>query len=452
MDNRIALRVELEKAIAETGCTLSSVAEVGGLSIGNLSASLQKEKLRPITMKQLDTLTEALGLPEGHYYEYYLSECFYNNRVSVPRMKSFLIRCAELGKTDLIMNAIHVLVEHPKYTELFFSVAEELYLNGLVEESLLFYEEVIEEEKYNHSDRLAISHYRIFRSTIGANAEENYKAVIRFEGFRKRLPEDFRSDALLHLANICVLLQKWSLAEQFADELRILTTIRYQEELLIKKNNSVSEPLKTERPLVVYYGQSYLIKSVSLYKQGDYKKAEQYIEGYEDLSWFEILDEQGKKEIDKFRLWAKANKYSVELLLGNVSVLDEYTNYLTEYPNEIPAGLLLITKAANAYGFSIDHILERSPEPSMENEVNAVRIEHHIEFHYQKAIYEFNQRRFVEGLESILYCFSLAISTKRYSMAMLCVAQFDQYLNHASDFQKGKFTNLFREVLEVEKI
>ncbi|MCY9526852.1 DNA-binding protein, partial [Paenibacillus larvae] len=131
MDNRIALRVELEKAIAETGCTLSSLAEYGGLSIGNLSASLQhKGKLRPITMKQLDTLTEALGLPEGHYYEYYLAEVSHNNKVSIPRMKSFLIRCAELGKTDLIMNAIHMLVEHPKYTELLFSVAEELYLNG----------------------------------------------------------------------------------------------------------------------------------------------------------------------------------------------------------------------------------------------------------------------------------------------------------------------------------
>ncbi|AQZ47674.1 putative DNA-binding protein [Paenibacillus larvae subsp. larvae] len=178
-DNRIALRVELEKAIAETGCTLSSLAEYGGLSIGNLSASLQhKGKLRPITMKQLDTLTEALGLPEGHYYEYYLAEVSHNNKVSIPRMKSFLIRCAELGKTDLIMNAIHILVEHPKYTELLFSVVEELYLNGLVEESLLFYEEIIQEEKYNHSDRLAISHYRIFRASIGSDAEENYKAVI----------------------------------------------------------------------------------------------------------------------------------------------------------------------------------------------------------------------------------------------------------------------------------
>ncbi|MCY9526238.1 DNA-binding protein, partial [Paenibacillus larvae] len=85
---------------------------------------------------------------------------------------------------------------------------------------ILFYEEVIEEEKYNHSDRLAISHYRIFRATIGANAEENYKAVIRFEDFRKKLPEAFQLDALLQLANVCLSLGKWNLTEQFADELR----------------------------------------------------------------------------------------------------------------------------------------------------------------------------------------------------------------------------------------
>ncbi|ARF69067.1 hypothetical protein B7C51_16510 [Paenibacillus larvae subsp. pulvifaciens] len=453
MDSRIALRVELENAIVKSRYTLSSLAEYGGLSIGNLSASLQKKKLRPITLKQLDTLTEALGLPEGHYYDLYLAECFYNNRVSVSRMKSFLIRCSELGKTDLIMNAIHMLVEHPKYTELLFSVAEELYLNGLVEESLLFYEEVIEEEKLNHSDRLAISHYRIFRATIGANAGENYKAVIRFEDFRKKLPEAFQLDALLQLANVCLSLGKWNLTEQFADELRILATIRYQEELLIKKNKSVTEPLKTERPLVVYYGQSYLIKAAALFRQGHYEKTKQYIEGYEDLSWFEILDEQGKKEVNNFSLWASANKYSVELMLGNVSVLDEYANYLAERPNDIPEGLLMITQAANAHGFSIDHILEQfPPESSVENDINVVRIEHHIEFYYQKGIYELNQQRFTTGLESILHCLSLSIPTKRHTISILCAAQFEQHQNNASDLQREKFGNLMKEVLEVEKV
>ncbi|MDT2235307.1 hypothetical protein P7H19_01450 [Paenibacillus larvae] len=72
-------------------------------------------------------------------------------------------------------------------------------------------------------------------------------------------------DALLQLTNVCLSLGKWNLTEQFADELRILATIRYGKSCLVKKNSSESEPLKTERPLVVYYGQSYLIKRVLHY-------------------------------------------------------------------------------------------------------------------------------------------------------------------------------------------
>ncbi|MCY9511755.1 hypothetical protein M5W68_17835 [Paenibacillus larvae] len=69
-------------------------------------------------------------------------------------MESFLFRCVELGKTELIMKAINILVDHPRYTELLFSMAENLYLSGYAKESVLFYEEVIEGEKYNHSDRI----------------------------------------------------------------------------------------------------------------------------------------------------------------------------------------------------------------------------------------------------------------------------------------------------------
>ncbi|AQZ46411.1 hypothetical protein B5S25_07035 [Paenibacillus larvae subsp. pulvifaciens] len=346
----------------------------------------------------------------------------------------------------MIMNAIHMSVEHPKYTELLFSVAEELYLNGLVEESLLFYEEVIEEEKFNHSERLAISHYRVFRASIGSDADENFKAVIRFEGFRKNLPENFQLDALFQLARICFSLKKWNLAEQFADELRILVTIRYQEELLVQRSKRTSEPSIREHPLVVYYGQSYLMKSVALTKQGYYEKAKQYLQGYEDLGWFEILDEHGKKEVDKFRLWAQANKYGIELLLGNTSILDEYTNYLTDHPNEIPAGLCNILEAANTYAFNVDYILDKIPITSIGKEATAIEIERHCKIHYQKAIYAFNHHRFVEGLETILYCLPLSISTKKHSQTLLFVGRFQQYIKHASDSQKEQFANIMKEV------
>ncbi|MDT2235796.1 hypothetical protein P7H16_05150 [Paenibacillus larvae] len=44
MKNRIVLRAELEKTIAETGCTLSRLSELGGAAVGNLSASLRGDR------------------------------------------------------------------------------------------------------------------------------------------------------------------------------------------------------------------------------------------------------------------------------------------------------------------------------------------------------------------------------------------------------------------------
>ncbi|MDT2304194.1 hypothetical protein P7H21_09755 [Paenibacillus larvae] len=103
----------------------------------------------------------------------------------------------------------------------------------------------------------------------------------------------------------------------------------------------------------------------------------------------------------------------------SVLLLDEYVNYLAEHQNDIPEGLLLITKAANAHGFSIDHILEQFPEPSLENDVNVV-VEYHIEFYYKEGVYELNQQRFTTGLESILHCLSLSIPTKD-TLYLYCV-------------------------------
>ncbi|MDR5585316.1 DNA-binding protein [Paenibacillus larvae] len=324
MDYRITLRGELEKAIDETGCTLSQLEEKGGTQIGNLSACLRGKTLRPITMKQLDKLTEVLGLPEGYYYEFYLAECFYKDRVARSRMESFLFRCVELGKTDLIMKAINILVEHPKYTELLFSVAEKLYLSGY--------------------------------------AKENYKAVIRFESFRNKLPEGFQLDALLQLVNVCYTLEFWPMVEQFAEELRALSNIVYLEELRKLDNNRSEPPIETERHLVVYYGKSYLMKSLTLSKQGRYEEAKACIKGYEDLGWFKLLDDLGKKEVAKYSQFAKGNRYCIELLLGNTDMLDEFINFLTDHPTHTSGALLVILEAANTYRLNIDHILERFAE------------------------------------------------------------------------------------------
>ncbi|MFA4133136.1 MULTISPECIES: hypothetical protein [unclassified Brevibacillus] len=89
--------------------------------------------------------------------------------------------------------------------------------------------------------------------------------------------------------------------EFYADELLSLSFKVYDNELRKRKNNKVCDPLKTDRHLVVYYGQGYLLKCVALQMQGLYGEARECVQGYADLAWFELLDEVGLKEVEKLR-------------------------------------------------------------------------------------------------------------------------------------------------------
>ncbi|MCR8998265.1 DNA-binding protein, partial [Brevibacillus laterosporus] len=211
----------------------------------------------------------------------------------------------------------------------------------------------------SYSDRFIMSQYRLFRSIQETDMEENWKADIRFEAYRKRLSERHQLDALLQLANVCFTLHKWKEVEKYGDELRKLATLVYQNELFMLKNYRVYQPLRTERHLVVYYGQGYLLKAVSLEKQGLFEQAKEFVSGYADLSWFELLDESGQAEVEKFNLWATANLYTLDMLMGNTSVITDYIKFLEDHPTEILSGVVTIMKSANQHGFLIDHLLEK---------------------------------------------------------------------------------------------
>ncbi|GJM72310.1 hypothetical protein HMSSN036_45260 [Paenibacillus macerans] len=78
----------------------------------------------------------------------------------------------------------------------------------------------------------------------------------------------------------------------------------------------------------MYYGQSFLLKGSAREHQGKYGEALDCVDGYEDLSWFEGLNDTGRAEVAKFKIWAKANRYNLEVLNGNEAILPEYVAFL----------------------------------------------------------------------------------------------------------------------------
>ncbi|MGG0810203.1 DNA-binding protein, partial [Brevibacillus laterosporus] len=368
---------------------------------------------------------------------------------SKPRLIPYLIRCAEIGRCDCIELAVSRLLEVPKSIEIIFSVAEQLFQAGRQRESAILYKTVVDNEKDNYSERFILSQYRLFRALLGSNSEENWEAVIRFSPYRERLPVNYQLDALLHLANTCYTLRKWKLVEKYADELRKLATLVYENKLH-KLETSKNEKFETERHLVVYYGRGFLIKGIALENQELYEEARQYVNGYADLSWFEFQDELGRIEVEKFGLWATANYFTLDILMGKVEILPSYVQFLDEHPDEILSGLMTILKSANQYKFFVDYVLDHFSENinSFEKIIpldDAIKVSELIHFRYQLSLYLMRKKEFKSALDSVLNCLTLADSIKDFDKFKSCTALFWCHFEYATGEQKKTYQVILKE-------
>jgi transcriptional regulator with XRE-family HTH domain len=448
------IRSEIERHLSRSGHNLASFAKVSGLNRGSLSAILHANPPKPISLGQLDTLTKAFGYPEGWFYPLYIEECFLENKVSRRRAEPFLIRCAEMGKTQCVNEMLSRILEFPKPLDLIFNVAEKLFGQGKLQESVIFYTIIAENEPDSYSERLAISQYRIFKSLQAVvDMEEKLRAVITFEPFRSRLPENLALDGLLKLANVCFTLQKWKDVEKYADELRALANGIYREEVSKRRNGRRSEPMELMRPLVVYYGHGYLLKAVSLTKQEQYEDAKRYTAGYADLSWFELLDEEGRQEVYNFRKFSEANSYTLELLLGNDKVLPSYTEFLGENPGEILPGLITILESANRYGYSVDGVLSRFSREMLRFErfQDPINVDRRFRLNYQLAIYLIDREQYDRGIDYALLCMGMSITMNHGKGFIQCVTLFEVNRTYASPKQLSEYHELIKEVRINEK-
>jgi hypothetical protein len=283
--------------------------------------------------------------------------------------------------------------------------------------------------------------------------EEKLRAVISFSPFRGRLPENLQLDGLLMLTQLCFALRRWEEMEIYADELRALANAVYRQELR-RSEDKRREVLSTERPLVVYYGHGYLLKAISLTKQGRYEEAKKYTAGYADLSWFEMLDEVGKQAVEQFRLFAIGNGFTLEMLEGNVKVVPDYVAFLAEHPGEILPGLIIIMESANYYKFSVDEVLKRFSREMLRFEQfeDPINIDRLYRLYYQISMYLINNKQYITGVDYIIQSLELSIKTNNGIDFIKCVTLFETNRDHATLNQQEKYRKLIREVRKDEKI
>ncbi|WP_427052093.1 transcriptional regulator [Paenibacillus sp. TC-CSREp1] len=351
MNSKATICEHLERYLQNNRMTINRFSEISGVNSGTLSGTLKG--LRPIGLNQLDRITAGMGLPEGYLYELYIHEYLIDANLDWRRLRPFLYRCAELGHVSYMETAVRYVVDHLSYVPMLFELAEQLYSEGKLEACIPLYRCVAESEKLQHSERLALSQYRLFSIGLSNDQSNNLTLATQFELFVQRLDEPYQFDALNDLINVYASLRRWDKVKEFADQLQIKAFIQYEAKKTLREVET-----KTKKKIVFYALYSYLALAEVSYQHGNYEETLQYVSKYADYSWIKDPTEEEKIVILQFQDWSEGNNYYFRLLSGETELIQDYLKYISDRKKEVFPALCAIVTAANRYNINIDSVLD----------------------------------------------------------------------------------------------
>ncbi|MFB5762787.1 transcriptional regulator [Paenibacillus medicaginis] len=384
---------------------------------------------RVMALNQLDRITSVMELPEGYFYEQYIQEYLNEASPNWRRIRPFLYRCAELDKLDCLRQTVGLLLDNLVYAPILFETAEDFFHNNQDQAAAILYTCVAESETRQHSERLAMCHYRLFLLQIKSDDQtHNLHAATQFEPYVERLDEADQLDALKQLANIYRSLREWDRLEQTIDKMEPLAQALYFQN---RRNRADRHsPKKTGRPLFFYIAYSHLLRACVSEGRGDYKSALQYTYAYADLSWVKETDEDTLHWKRLFKEWAEANTYLNKLFSGDLEILPYYVTYLEKNPNEIFLGLSNIMEAANRFNFNVDDILAKFDEhiksymernQEIDQYTDRMINDHILYLLYELSYYYLTKKANSHGLKYLLECVTRSFITKNKSYLTKCM-------------------------------
>ncbi|MGP0577381.1 helix-turn-helix domain-containing protein [Paenibacillus peoriae] len=457
MKHTPTIRAELDRYLQQEGLSITEFGHIAGMNRGAVSAIVSGNK--SMSVNQLDLITEAMGLPEGYFYDLFIENYIIDHPPNMRRIEPFLYRCGELDKLDAIRRVVGAIMDNLLYSPKLFEIAETLFAQGRHEAALLLYEGVAEAEKYQHSERLAICQYRIFTIQIGDDQSRNIGTAAVFEAFVERLDELDQLDALKDLANVYRSLRKWDKVEEMARKMRDKAEIQYTLKHQQNGREHTESTNKLSRPLFVYIAYADLLCANACEELGDYKQALHYTYAYADLDWVRETDEDTQHWIGLFKHWSQANILAYRLLCGDVSVLHEYLNYIDESSDTIQEDritqLLNIMIAANRYKLDLNDILKRfeteiasfSQRPSSDDMYTQQVIPDYSALcGYELAYYYLNHGMYNDGFNHLFCAMVKAHILNNETYFINCMGLFVRFKAHAVPETKTEFYNLIEKV------
>lgn len=158
---------------------------------------------------------------------------------------------------------------------------------------------------------------------------------------RTSILKSLKPDIIVEMLEMAVVFENWKKVMETADILYQCVQRIYEERQYHKAMKLLIPHVNLERPLVYYFGLSHLMCGMAHQNQGAYEQARECIYKYAELGWMEDLKEEDNQVVEEFRFLAKTNLYAVDILSGNIELLEEYVAFLQDNLEEIlPAALM----------------------------------------------------------------------------------------------------------------
>lgn len=440
----------VEHFLEQNNMNIYALSKITKINRGIISDALNESRHKTFSLAQVDILTKAMNLPEGALYNYYVDDCI--AAIHWRRVQPFLMRCAELSRFDCLERILPALVEDIKNITWIFTTAEDMYNAGYTEAAAMLYQYITEVERSSFSEKLATSYYRLFK-IYRSSDEKGFQAAMQFIPYRHRLPIAYSMDGLIMLADAHAIRGKWEDVAFYADELSQMAEAAYRSGLW-----KTSE-FKLERPLVYYYAQGFLYKACYYEEKMMLDESKKWIAKYADLSWFGELDEAGKVEVERFKMFAKGNTLLCDVKAGDRSAISEYVAYLQAHPSEVLEGLIAIIDAAIRHDISVDTELElfsdyihQLGDPALQIELNINYKESYYLYRQtmilkKLAIYSYKNQCYTESVKRTLQCLKLAIQiSDNDGMVNSTMGLFEMNRDYSTKAQQVEYTHLCREV------
>ncbi|MDK8190549.1 DNA-binding protein [Paenibacillus sp. UMB7766-LJ446] len=265
---------------------------------------------------------------------------------------------------------------------------------------------------------------------------------------RKSILKSLKPDIIVEMLEMAVAFENWNKVMETADVLYQCVQCILEERQEHRTKGLPLPYIRTERPLIYYYGFSLQMRGMAYEKMGQVDQARACIDQYAELAWMEELDETGMQVVQEFRHRAQVNRYALEIEAGHAELLEEYVNFLLEHPDECIAGLRTIVGAAVRYRWQIDRVLHMfaSQVQGSGREIDSSNNDDMYHYCFHRALYEQGMGRQKKAVEFILQALRLADELEMNQYFKKCAALLESLRENATEEQIGRYRVFLEEI------